>query len=202
MKRLLPFVLIAIVGCTESYNPKARPPSPEEAEKAAKNVPVAQGSVGKFSPENSKFSLKCGAVEGQFTDFEGNIRLTQSFPGMKTTDGMTRFAGAQFTLKVASFTHAAKGPDGLDAEKYPEIKFRSTKVEGTPNDEVHFVLEGDLTIRETTKKVRLHATLDADRGFVYGKGQFSVPRADFGLSEKQFPEAQLQFTWEVGQPVK
>ena len=46
-----------------------------------------------------------------------------------------------------------KNPDFLDIEKYPTITFKSTKVE--PLGENEYTMYGDLTIRGTTKNIRL-----------------------------------------------
>lgn len=50
-----------------------------------------------------------------------------------------------------------RSPDFLDAATHPEIVFKSTKV--TPNGTDEFVVDGDLTIRGTTKQVSVNVEL-------------------------------------------
>src|SRR3981081_4361311 len=50
-----------------------------------------------------------------------------------------------------------KSADFLDAATHPEIVFKSTKV--TPKGKEEFVVEGDLTIRGTTKPVSVSVEL-------------------------------------------
>lgn len=59
---------------------------------------------------------------------------------------------AQAGLFVA--TEAMRGPDVLDAERHPEIAFRATRTVAT---EGGAAMEGDLTVRGVTRRVRLRA---------------------------------------------
>lgn len=51
-----------------------------------------------------------------------------------------------------------KSPDFLDVENYPEMKYRSRKIEDLGDG--HYRVEGDLTIRDTTRPVTLDSTLE------------------------------------------
>lgn len=80
-----------------------------------------------------------------------------------------------------------KSPDFFDAEKYPQIKFISTKFQSTGNDK-SFELTGNLTIKEVTKEVKLAVEFGGIAKDPYGniKAGFSISgkinRADFGLT--------------------
>lgn len=69
--------------------------------------------------------------------FSANIDLTTLTTGMAQRDGH---------LKSADF---------FDVEKYPNMKFESTSVEKT--SENHFIVKGNLTIKETTKEIEVNA---------------------------------------------
>ena len=78
-----------------------------------------------------------------------------------------------------------KSPDFFDVAQFPEITFRSTKVETKGKDA--FTISGDLTIRGTTKPVRFDAVIegvaaDTDGGQHLGAaGTHVIDRAEWGL---------------------
>lgn len=59
---------------------------------------------------------------------------------------------------VAKLDEALKGPDFLDAAKYPTITFKSTKVEKTSENRLR--ITGDLTVHGVTKPVTLSAKVN------------------------------------------
>jgi polyisoprenoid-binding protein YceI len=70
-----------------------------------------------------------------------------------------------------------KSPDFFDAEKFPELKFESTKVE--KKDDENYILHGNLTIKGVTKPVKL----DAEFGGI-GKDPWGNQKAGFSLTGK------------------
>ena len=79
-----------------------------------------------------------------------------------------------------------RNADFFEADKYPEITFKSTKVEKVDDDT--FNLYGDLSIREITKPVKLSVEYNGiakdswgntKAGFTF-KGQ--INRKDFGIT--------------------
>jgi polyisoprenoid-binding protein YceI len=97
-------------------------------------------------------------IVGRFTDYEGRIEGGEE-PSL---------AG---TIRVASIgtdndqrdAHL-RSPDFLDAEKHPEIRFRSTAVEPTGEDA--FRVRGELTIKDTPFEIELDGRV---RGVGTGK---------------------------------
>ena len=79
-----------------------------------------------------------------------------------------------------------RSADFLDAENHPEIVFKSTKV--TPKGKNSFVVDGDLTIRGTTKPVAVNVDLlgiaeDPRAGQRAGfDAKFSFDRTQWGLT--------------------
>lgn len=79
-----------------------------------------------------------------------------------------------------------RNADFFEAEKYPQIVFKSTKV--TKVDSDSFILEGDLTIREITQPVKLSVEYNGIAKDPWGnlKAGFTVSgkinRKDFGIT--------------------
>jgi polyisoprenoid-binding protein YceI len=97
--------------------------------------------------------LGIATVKGQFKQFEGTLEVQP--------DG----ARAYGTVKVASVDTREpqrdahlRSPDFFDADRYPEIAFKSTAIR--PLDEDTFAIEGDFTIHGVTRSLQLNATLE------------------------------------------
>jgi polyisoprenoid-binding protein YceI len=121
-------------------------------------------------------------VSGNFRDFDGNV----TFDGKDFSKG-----SVDFTIQTASVstgqdrrdTHL-KSPDFFAVDSFPTMTFKSTKV--TPVDDKHFKLDGNLTIRGTTKPVTFDCTFN---GTVDGMGPtrasfsatLSINRMDYGV---------------------
>ena len=80
-----------------------------------------------------------------------------------------------------------KSADFFDAKQYPNITFESTAMRKVSDSE--YVLYGNLTLKETTKKVRIPLEL-IGRNEMKGKerigleGQFKINRFDYGVEWK------------------
>jgi polyisoprenoid-binding protein YceI len=76
-------------------------------------------------------------------------------------------------------------PDFFDAERYPELRFVSARVEDRDGE---LVVEGDLTIRGVTKPVELRGTFRGATVDAYGNERIgvdlagAVDRQQFGVS--------------------
>ncbi len=114
-------------------------------------------------------------VTGQFKKFSADL---------ETEGDDLETAKASFTADAASIDTGneqrdghLKGPDFLDAEKYPQLKFVATKhVKKSEND---YELYGDLTIRDVTKPIKL----DVEFGGVI-KDPWGHTRAGFTIEGK------------------
>ena len=73
---------------------------------------------------------------------------------------------------VPDLTEHLRSPDFFDAEKYPAITFRSTKVEAAGEGKLK--VTGDLTIRDVTKPVVLDVSLNKA-----GEGRNGQPKIGF-----------------------
>ncbi|RYY34084.1 MAG: polyisoprenoid-binding protein [Sphingobacteriaceae bacterium] len=135
--------------------------------------------------------LVISTVTGFFKTFEGSLETE----GDDVTNGTV-----EFSLDVDSIeTNQAqrdghlKSADFFDAEKYPKITFKSTSFTATGDDE--YTLEGDLTIKDVTKPVKLAVEFGGSADDFYGntKAGFEVTgkinRKDFGLTWDGVTEA-------------
>ena len=167
MNRLLVAVLTLILGATSLF---------------------AQQSGWKFDKSHSGLTfsvphLVISEVTGNFKDFDVVFSATK--------DDFTD-ATVEATIKVASINtdserrdNHLRSDDFFSAEKFPEIKFKSSSFEKV--GENRYRISGDLTIRDVAKK----ATLDAVyKGSIKGMGgstvtswkaTLAINRFDYGL---------------------
>lgn len=135
--------------------------------------------------------LMISNVTGSFKSFEGEVE----------TDG-DDFSNAKisFSAKVDSITTGNEQRDGhlktgdfFELEKYPEVLFTAQGLKKKSDDE--YEIEGDLTIRGVTKKVKLSVEAGGIVKDPWGqtKAGFSVKgkinRKDFGLNWGAVTEA-------------
>jgi len=90
-------------------------------------------------------------VRGTFKEFEGHAHLDAADPSKSS---------AELTIQVASVDTGQEQRDGhlrtndfFDAENYPQVTFQSTSAEQV--DDTTYRLTGDLTIKDTTKPIRI-----------------------------------------------
>ena len=100
-------------------------------------------------------------------------------------------ATVESTIQVASINtdndtrdKHLKSDDFFNAEKFPEIKFKSTKFEKL--DDNKYKITGDLTMRDVTKQVTfdavLNGTLKTDKGLLSAwKATTTINRFDYNL---------------------
>lgn len=88
-----------------------------------------------------------------------------------------------------------KSADFFDAEKYPAIDFRGTRITDVASDKSEFTLIGDLTMHGVTREVSLQVTSEGRGKDPWGgeRAGFSahtrIKRSEFGLTWNQALEA-------------
>ena len=127
-------------------------------------------------------------VEGRFKDFDGTIWIDRANPSASKVE---------LTIQAASIDTAVDGrdkdlrsPNFFDAEKYPTITFKSTKVVSKGNDS--YDVTGEFTMHGVTKTITVPVKHNgflkvAGRGGSMGEKtgfeiNFPLNRKDFGLS--------------------
>jgi len=125
-------------------------------------------------------------VRGRFTSFGGTVHVADPFEGSRVE--VTIDASSIDTGTPQRDDHL-RSPDFLDVENHPTIEFRSTGFE--PTGDATFRLDGDLTIRGITKRVRLDAEYLGLAADAYGNSRISfsatgeIDREEFGMTWNQ-----------------
>ena len=125
-------------------------------------------------------------VKGRFAELEGTIVADEENFADSTVE-VTMNAASIDTRSEQRDGHL-RSPDFLDVESYPEVTFRSTRVEGTKDE---FQLTGDLTIRGVTRPITLDVTFEGE-----GKDPWGGTRASFSAHGK-FDRRDFGLTWNV-----
>lgn len=142
-----------------------------------------------FDPSHSELGFKIkhlmiSNVSGSFADFTASVETEND-----------DFSAARITasIQVASVTtnnkqrdeHLQNG-DFFEADRFPEITFRSTKIE--KQDDEQFIVHGDLTMKGISKPVKLNVEYNGLAKDSYGnqKAGFTINakiiRSEFGLN--------------------
>lgn len=157
---------------------------------------TATKTTWSIDPTHSEIQFKVkhlviSTVTGHFREFEGTA----------VTDGDEfENASVEFSANVASVDtnqpqrdEHLRSADFFDAENYPKLTFKSTKVTKTGDNT--YLIKGDLTMKGTTKPVELKAEYGGSMTDFYGnyKSGFElsgkVSRKDFGLTWDAVTEA-------------
>jgi polyisoprenoid-binding protein YceI len=122
-------------------------------------------------------------VRGRFTGVTGTIHVAedpaQSWVEVKSDPASVETGDEKRDAHLRS-------PDFFDVERYPEITFRSTRLDGESPG--HFLVHGDLTVHGVTRPVTLEAEYHGVSADPWGglRAGFSatteVDREDFGLT--------------------
>ncbi len=122
-------------------------------------------------------------VRGRFNDATAEARVGDTLAN----------SSLRAVVKTASFDSGdanrdahVRGEDFFDVEKYPELTFKATHVEGDGDD---YTLTGDLTIRGVTKPVELEVEFS---GVVVDP--FGATRAGF-TAETEISRKEFGLTW-------
>ena len=191
MKRVSFFIGILLVGLffVSNFGTTAENVSISEKYAAAADKLSAEEQTGTYNFDKAHSSIgfrvkHMGLVDvpGYFRDFSGTIK----YDGKEVTK-----SSVEFTAKVTSVdTGVARRDDHLrkadffEVEKYPDMSFKSTKVEKKGKD---WIVTGDLMMRGVTKQISFPITvagfLKDERGTKIGvTAETTVNRRDFGVN--------------------
>lgn len=129
-------------------------------------------------------------VRGRFTKYSGTLEL-----GEELTDSKVEVSidAASIDTGTAQRDDHLRSADFFDVQKFPELKFRSKRIEKL--DEDRYRLLGELTIRDTTREVSLDVEYGGQAKDPWGNQRVgflakgSLDRKDFGLGWNQVLEA-------------
>jgi polyisoprenoid-binding protein YceI len=159
-----------------------------QAPAAAAPAPAPLTGTWTIDPAHTNVHFAIGhlgisTVRGRFGDVSGTIVADAAHPE-KSTVAVT-IKTASVDTGVAMRDGHLKTADFFDAEKYPEITFKSTRIEKTRRG---FVARGDLTLHGVTRAVTLPFRVNGP--IVNGRGQshvgaetsITLNRRDFGMN--------------------
>src|ERR1700741_957630 len=133
-------------------------------------------------------------VKGRFTDVKGEIRMDETRPDASSV--RAELGVASINTGVEQRDAHLRSADFLDVDNFGAITFASTGGEGgvdRPGET--FILVGDLTIRGTTREVKLEVGYDGRGRDPWGGERVSfsatgkIDRREFGLTWNQALEA-------------
>ena len=188
LKRFALIFALAVLSASLIYFADAPHSNAQETKPApVKYLPIPAGdyrmdtahSVIGFSIRHNELAL----VNGRFKNFTGTIHFD---------DKDVTKSSVEFTAKVESIDTGVEARDKhlrtadfFEVEKYPDMTFKSTKVERKGKS---YLLTGDLTLKGVTKPVTLPFTLTG--AIKDGRGntrigisaQTKIDRRDFGIT--------------------
>jgi polyisoprenoid-binding protein YceI len=122
-------------------------------------------------------------IRGRFTAFDGSVELT---PGSELPASIAaRISAASIDTREEQRDAHLRSADFFDVEKYPELSFESTRIDGKPDD---FTIDGKLTIHGVTRDVTLNGTFEGRVTDPWGgvrvgyTAHGKINRKDFGLN--------------------
>lgn len=182
-------------------NASAPAASPEEARTPPAGEPVVPGAPGQteapagtyaIDPHHSTLVFRVSHLgfshyRGQFTKIDGQLAFDPAHPDKMSVNVTIDPKSLEIPAPPAGFKDALLGKDWLDAGKYPQITFHSTKVEMTgPNSAK---VSGDLTLHGVTKPVVLESVFNGgypanafDGARVGFSAHGAFKRSDFGIA--------------------
>ena len=141
-------------------------------------TPTDAGSKVRFIIKN--FGINTG---GTFEGLNGSITFDPASPATASFN-VTVDAKTVDTDIEARDNHLRK-EEYFDAEKYPKISFRSTKIT-TTNKPEYLYMYGVITIKNVSKEISFPFSQKAkDGGFLF-EGEFKLNRREFGVGGKSF----------------
>jgi polyisoprenoid-binding protein YceI len=135
----------------------------------------------------AEFAVKhmmVATVKGRFRSIEGAITLDESNPANSSVTATVDVATVDTGVEQRD-AHL-RSDDFFNAEKFPRISFRSTRVEQVDDD--NWKVTGALTIRDVTKEVVLDTEYEGQVLDAFGKqraaftAQTAINRKEYGLN--------------------
>lgn len=130
--------------------------------------------------------LGVSRMSGTILDYEGKLNFDEAAPEKSAFEFIAKTES--LWTHVDALNTVLKGPKLFDVEKFPQIRFKSTKVEKT--GEKTGKITGDLTIKGVTKPVTLDLVLNFKGPYPYlntpalgFSAKTTINRSEFDLGE-------------------
>jgi len=130
-------------------------------------------------------------VRGRFAKYTGAVHLDEGDLTKSTVE--TTIEASSIDTGAPQRDAHLQSPDFFDAEKFPQLRFRSKRIEKV--DDAHYRVIGDLTIRDVTREVSLDVEYGGRAKDPWGNERIgfiaktAFDRKDFGLGWNQVLEA-------------
>jgi polyisoprenoid-binding protein YceI len=125
-------------------------------------------------------------VRGRFNEFEGTLEVADDLAQSKVSG---KVKAASITTDEADRDAHLRSPDFFDTERYPEIGFESTRIEGI--DGTSSRVFGNLTMHGVTREVKLEVVISGTDEDPWGNTRVgleavgAIKRADFDMRFNQ-----------------
>ncbi|GAA1059080.1 YceI family protein [Agromyces bracchium] len=122
-------------------------------------------------------------VRGAFNELTGTLHVDFDDPDASTAEIVLKVASVD--TRNAQRDEHLRSADFFDAETYPDITFRSTRIEEVGDNAL--VVSGDLTIRDVTKPITIPIEFTGVETDAFGalragfEGTRRIDRREFGL---------------------
>jgi polyisoprenoid-binding protein YceI len=150
------------------------------------NIDAAHSSIN-FTIRHMVFSK----VRGRFATYSGKLDLDEGDLTRASVD--VSIDAASIDTGTAQRDAHLRSADFFDVEQFPELRFRSTRIEQLEPD--HYRVIGDLMIRDITREIVLDVEASGTGVDPWGNARLgfiaktSIERKNFGLTWNQLLEA-------------
>ncbi|MCA9631129.1 MAG: YceI family protein [Myxococcales bacterium] len=150
------------------------------------NIDTSHSSIS-FAVRHMVFAK----VRGRFSSWRGELHLDTA--DLTRSEVEVSIDATSIDTGVADRDNHLRSPDFLDAEQFPELSFKSTRIEGAGDRT--FRLHGELTIHGASRPVSLEVEYGGQAKDPWGNQRVAfaattaIDRRDFGLSWNQVLEA-------------
>jgi polyisoprenoid-binding protein YceI len=131
--------------------------------------------------------MMIATVRGHFREFGGRLDAAEDDPANSQVTGWAKTASID-TGNADRDGHL-RSADFFDAERHPEIRFASTRIEHVEGG--GYRVSGDLTIKDVTRQVEMTANVEGAGEDPWGHERVgisvrgTIDRTDFGLTWQQ-----------------
>ena len=154
-------------------------------------APAAAQPAARLLPEGSEIvftTRQMGVpVEGRFTRFSAEVALDARQPQAGRVVLLVDTASARFG--AAELDSEVPQPIWLASAAFPQARFESTAIAAAGGG--RFEVAGRLTIKGTTRELRVPVTLADDGAQTVAAGRFTLKRLDFRVGEAEWSDTAL-----------